>query len=121
MAKLALLGTPGKVTVSSKEDAAKEETVVLSNESQEDAVYEENDGYLPEKILTHEPVAYWDYYLTNYDENGNARISPKKTTYNLNEEKQTHPSYSPDAVLPKMEKQPLPFCLTIIQMRKRVV
>lgn len=32
MAKLALLGTPGKVTVSSKEDAAKEETVVLSNE-----------------------------------------------------------------------------------------
>ena len=104
MAKLALLGTPGKVTVSSKEDAAKEETVVLSNESQEDAVYEENDGYLPEKILTHEPVAYWDYYLTNYDENGNARISPKKTTYNLNEEKQTHPSYSPDAVLPKNGK-----------------
>lgn len=104
MAKLALLGTPGKVTVSSKEDAAKEETVVLSNESQEDAVYEENDGYLPEKILTHEPVAYWDYYLTNYDENGNPRISPKKTTYNLNEEKQTHPSYSPDAVLPKNGK-----------------
>lgn len=69
MAKLALLGTPGKVTVSSKEDAAKEETVVLSNESQENAVYEENDGYLPEKILTHESVAYWDYYLTNYDEN----------------------------------------------------
>lgn len=104
MAKLALLGTPGKVTVSSKEDAAKEETVVLSNESQENAVYEENDGYLPEKILTHEPVAYWDYYLTNYDENGNPRISPKKTTYNLNEEKQTHPSYSPDAVLPENGK-----------------
>ena len=78
--------------------------MVLSNESQEDAVYEENDGYLPEKILTHESVAYWDYYLTNYDENGNARISPKKTTYNLNEEKQTHPSYSPDAVLPKNGK-----------------
>lgn len=104
MAKLALIGTPGKVTVSSKEDAAKEETVVLSNESQEDAVYEENNGYLPEKILTHEPVAYWDYYLTNYDEDGNPRISPKKTTYNLNEEKQTHPSYSPDAVLQKNGK-----------------
>lgn len=101
MAKLALLGTPGQVTVSSKDDAAKEETVVLSNESQEGAVYEETDGYLPEKILTHEPVALWDYYLTNYDEDGNARISPKKTTYNLNEEKQTHPSYSPDAVLPE--------------------
>ena len=66
--------------------------------------YEKNDGYLPEKILTHESVAYWDYYLTNYDENGNARISPKKTTYNLNEEKQTQPSYSPDAVLPKNGK-----------------
>ena len=100
MAKLALLGTPGKVTVSSKEDAAKEETVILSGESQENAVYE-GDKYLPEKILTHQPVALWDYYLTNYDENGNARISPKKTTYNLGEEKQTHPSYSPDAVLPE--------------------
>ena len=52
--------------------------MVLSNESQEDAVYRErNNGYLPEKILTHEPVAHWDYYLTNYDE-ANARISPKK-------------------------------------------
>lgn len=28
--------------------------------AREDAVYEENDGYLPEKILTHESVAYWD-------------------------------------------------------------
>ena len=120
MAKLALLGTPGKVTVSSKEDAAKEETVVLSNESQEDAVYEENDGYLPEKILTHEPVAYWDYYLTNYDENGNARISPKKTTYNLNEEKtKLIRAIRRMRFFQKMEKQPLPFCLTIIQMRKK--
>lgn len=119
MAKLALLGTPGKVTVSSKEDAAKEETVVLSNESQEDAVYEENDGYLPEKILTHESVAYWDYYLTNYDENGNPRISPKKTTYNLNEEKQTHPELFAGCGSSKKWKSSRYLCLTIIQTRKK--
>ncbi len=70
-----------KVTVSSKEDAAKEETVVLSNESQEDAVYEENDGYLPEKILTHGVSCLLGLLSTNYDENGNARISPKDYSY----------------------------------------
>lgn len=101
VSKLALLGTPGKVTVSSKDDESKEETVVLSEQSQENAVYDDTDGYLPEKILTHESVAMWDYYLTNYDEDGNVRVSPKKTTYNLEEEKSTHPSYSPDAILPE--------------------
>lgn len=101
VSKLALLGTPGKVTVSSKADVSKEETVVLSEQSQENAVYDDTDGYLPEKILTHESVAMWDYYLTNYDEDGNVRVSPKKTTYNLGEERSTHPSYSPDAILPE--------------------
>lgn len=101
VAKLALLSEAGTVTVSSKEDPSKSESITLGDEPQANAVYSENSGYLPEKILTHGPVAMWDYYLTNYDEDGNVRISPKQTTYDLTAKQNPHPAYSPDAVFDK--------------------
>ena len=101
VAKLALLSEAGTVTVSSKEDPSKSESVTLGDEPQANAVYGENSGYLPQKILTHGPVATWDYYLTNYDEDGNVRISPKQTTYDLTAKQNPHPAYSPDAVFDK--------------------
>lgn len=101
VAKLALLSEAGTVTVSSKEDPSKSESITLGDEPQANAVYGENSGYLPEKILTHGPVAMWDYYLTNYDEDGNVRISPKQTTYDLTAKQNPHPAYSPDAVFDK--------------------
>lgn len=101
VAKLALLSEAGTVTVSSKEDPSKSESITFGDEPQANAVYSENSGYLPEKILTHGPVAMWDYYLTNYDEDGNVRISPKQTTYDLTAKQNPHPAYSPDAVFDK--------------------
>ena len=101
VAKLALLSEAGTVTVSSKEDPSKSESVTLGDEPQANAVYGETSGYLPQKILTHGPVATWDYYLTNYDEDGNVRISPKQTTYDLTAKQNSHPAYSPDAVFDK--------------------
>lgn len=101
VAKLALLSEAGTVTVSSKEDPSKSESVTLGDEPQANAVYGETSGYLPQKILTHGPVATWDYYLTNYDEDGNVRISPKQTTYDLTAKQNPHPAYSPDAVFDK--------------------
>lgn len=98
VAKLALLSEAGTVTVSSKEDPSKSESVTLGDEPQANAVYGETSGYLPQKILTHGPVATWDYYLTNYDEDGDVRISPKQTTYDLTAKQNPHPAYSPDAV-----------------------
>ena len=89
------------MTVSSKEDPSKSESVTLGDEPQANAVYGETSGYLPQKILTHGPVATWDYYLTNYDEDGNVRISPKQTTYDLTAKQNPHPAYSPDAVFDK--------------------
>ena len=129
IAKLALQKSPEKLTVSSIAEPKKTESIILNqsaarihageetetdkeikaknslaaNEKQAEtisAVYQGND-YLPEKILTHGAVSVWDYHLTNYDDEGNVRVSPKKTTFNLGETKEEHPAYSPETILPK--------------------
>lgn len=96
IAKLPLIGTPGTVTAVSKEDSKKFESVVLNEKADENSVYTE-DGYLPEKILGHGAIPVWDYYLTNYDDEGNVRVTPSKTTLAMGTVQETHPSYSPDA------------------------
>lgn len=51
-------------------------------------------------FLTNGPVYVWDYHLTNYDESGAVRYSPKVTTFSLtNEEQDAIKFYSPEAVL----------------------
>ncbi len=42
-------------------------------------------------------VAVWDYHLTNYDEAGNVRVYPEKTTFDLDASDESIPYYSPDA------------------------
>lgn len=37
----------------------------------------------PIRILTSGPVSYFDYFLDNYDKDGNVRIQPTKATFNL--------------------------------------
>lgn len=45
-------------------------------------------------IIAHGPVAYWDFHLTNYDKDGNVRVEPSKTTFNLSgEEDSDVPAY----------------------------
>lgn len=96
IAKLPLVGTPGTVTAVSKEDSKKSESVVLNEKADEDSVYTE-DGYLPDKILGHGAIPVWDYYLTNYDDEGKVRVTPSRTTIALDAVREAHPSYSPDA------------------------
>ena len=96
IAKLPLVGTPGTVTAVSKEDSKKSESVVLNEKADEDSVYTE-DGYLPEKLLGHGAIPVWDYCLTNYDDEGNVRVTPSRTTIALDAVREAHPSYSPDA------------------------
>lgn len=52
-------------------------------------------------IIAHGPVAYWDFHLTNYDDEGDVRVEPSKTTFNLSgEEDSDVPAYySADAEL----------------------
>ena len=56
----------------------------------------------PAYLMGHDALYTWDYHLTNYDEDGNIRVSPEKTTFALPGEAQDSgiPAYySPDAVL----------------------
>lgn len=55
----------------------------------------------PDYMIAHGPVAVWDYHLTNYDKDGNVRIEPSKTTFNISGETASNvPAfYSADAEL----------------------
>lgn len=92
IAKLALTGTPKQVVIKSGD---KTQTINL-NGSGAASVYA-GTQYLPKYVWAHGAVAAWDYYLTNYDKDGNVRINPARTTFNLTEEANAHPYYSPDA------------------------
>lgn len=92
IAKLPLTGTPKQVVIKSGD---KTQTINL-NGSGAASVYT-GTQYLPKYVWAHGAVAAWDYYLTNYDKNGNVRINPARTTFNLTEEANAHPYYAPDA------------------------
>lgn len=52
-------------------------------------------------MIAHGAVSVWDYHLTNYDKDGNVRVEPAKTTFNLSGTEATDvPAYySQDAEL----------------------
>lgn len=47
-------------------------------------------------LMANGAVAVWDYHLTNYDEAGNVRVYPEKTTFDLDASDESIPYYSPD-------------------------
>lgn len=97
IAKLPLVAEPGTVTLTS---GGKTQTIVVNQTAPAtSAVYTSKEGYLPDYYLAHTPLALWDYYLTNYDDEGNARVLPKQTTFSTTSAKNQHPSYSPVTVL----------------------
>lgn len=92
--KLPLVAQPGSVTLTS---GNKTQTTDLSTKV-DGAVYT-GDHYLPDYFVKHGPLAIWDYYLTNYDDAGNARVLPSKTTFGTTAAVNPHPSYSPETVM----------------------
>ena len=96
--KLAVIKPPAELTVSNAADPVRTQIVSLDDEAANGVIYT-GTSYLPEKILAHGPVALWDYYLTNYADNGSVRYSPSKTTFALGKKAAAHPAYSPDAEL----------------------
>lgn len=93
IAKLPLVANPGTVTLTSN---GKTQTITFGTApTSGSAVYTEKTGYLPDYYLGHTSLALWDYYLTNYDDEGNARVLPKQTTFSTTSAKNEHPSYSP--------------------------
>ena len=97
VAKLPLVAEPGTVTLTSN---GKTQTITIGTApTSGSAVYTEKTGYLPDYYLGHTSLALWDYYLTNYDDQGNARVLPKQTTFSTTPAKNEHPSYSRVTVL----------------------
>ena len=92
--KLPLVAQPGSVTLTS---GSKTQTTDLGTKV-DGAVYT-GDHYLPDYFIKHGPLAIWDYYLTNYDDAGNARVQPSKTTFGTTAAVNPHPSYSPETVM----------------------
>lgn len=56
--------------------------------------FSETVNAAPSKILTFTNMPVWDYHKTNYDNQGNVRLKPEKTTFNLNGKEEKH-SYIP--------------------------
>lgn len=98
IAKLPLVGQPGTVTLTSN---GKTQTIVVNQTAPATSAVYTGEHYLPEYYLAHGPVALWDYYLTNYDDSGNARVHAARTTFDVSAPKAEHPSYSPVTVLDK--------------------
>ena len=96
--KLAVIKPPAELTVSNAADLVRTQIISLDDEAANGVIYT-GTSYLPEKILAHGPVALWDYYLTNYADDGSVRYSPSKTTFALGKKAAAHPAYSPDAEL----------------------
>lgn len=92
--KLPLVAQPGSVTLTS---GNKTQTTDFGTKV-DGAVYT-GDHYLPDYFIKHGPLAIWDYYLTNYDDAGNARVLPSKTTFGTTAAVNPHPSYSPETVM----------------------
>lgn len=71
---------PAEVTAASKKDPAMRESVKLSdNKNPEKPVVRKHTG--ADYMIAHCPISVFDYYLTNYDDNGSIRVEPSKTTF----------------------------------------
>ena len=96
IAKLPLVAQPGTVTLTSN---GKTQTITIGTAPTSGSAVYTGADYLPDYYLGHTSLALWDYYLTNYDNEGNARVLPKQTTFSTTSAKNQHPSYSPVTVL----------------------
>lgn len=96
VAKLPLVAQPGTVTLTSN---GKTQTITIGTAPTSGSAVYTGADYLPDYYLGHTSLALWDYYLTNYDDEGNARVLPKQTTFSTTPAKNEHPSYSPVAKL----------------------
>ena len=96
IAKLPLVAKPGTVTLTS---GGKTQTITIGTAPTSGSAVYTGADYLPDYYLGHTSLALWDYYLTNYDNEGNARVLPKQTTFSTTSAKNQHPSYSPVTVL----------------------
>ena len=76
---------PGIMVVTRGSDGEKQE-VKLGNGTAAEAPDEGDPESAPVSILTNGAISVFDYHLDNYDSNGNVRVKPEKTTFDLSGE-----------------------------------
>lgn len=78
---------PAEVKVVSKADNKLSQTVKLNRDADAGEVVAPvltTEDKSPKYIIGYGKVAVWDYYLSNYDDEGKLRYKPKTTTFDLN-------------------------------------
>ena len=78
---------PAEVKVVSKADNKLSQTVKLNRDADVGEVVAPvltTEAKSPKYIIGYGKVAVWDYYLSNYDDEGKLRYKPKTTTFDLN-------------------------------------
>ena len=78
---------PAEVKVVSKADNKLSQTVKLKRDADAGKVVAPvltKEAKSPKYIIGYGKVAVWDYYLSNYDDEGKLRYKPKSTTFDLN-------------------------------------
>ena len=78
---------PAEVKVVSKADNKLSQTVKLNRDADAGKVVAPvltTEAKSPKYIIGYGKVAVWDYYLSNYDDEGKLRYKPKTTTFDLN-------------------------------------
>lgn len=78
---------PAEVKVVSKADNKLSQTIKLNRDADAGEVVAPvltTEAKSPKYIIGYGKVAVWDYYLSNYDDEGKLRYKPKTTTFDLN-------------------------------------
>lgn len=71
---------PGTVNVTRNADGTKQ-SVTFSKQNVQRVTEAGDASSAPENLVTNGPVSAFDYYLDNYDSDGNVRVHPGKTTF----------------------------------------
>lgn len=83
---------PAQLTATSEGESQTDTLSENANPTTPTVVRPENSS--ADYIIAYGAVPYWDYYLTNYDDEGNVRTEPSKTTFDLSgEEDSDVPAY----------------------------
>lgn len=85
---------PAQLTATSEGEGESQTDTLSDNANPTPPTVVQPENSSADYIITYGAVPYWDYYLTNYDDDGNVRTEPSKTTFNLSgEEDSDVPAY----------------------------
>lgn len=85
---------PAQLTATSEGEGESQTDTLSGNANPTTPTVVQPENSSADYIIAYGAVPYWDYYLTNYDDEGNVRTEPSKTTFNLSgEEDSDVPAY----------------------------